>query len=91
VQGVRRPRENLRLQTWVRNWKTVVAGVRRVERLQHSDVVEGLLQGVHASFFLEELRVVRKLRKDRPSNLRKDCIEELWLKFSSRCCKFARR
>jgi hypothetical protein len=43
--------------------------VRRVEELQHLDVVEGLSQGVHARVFLKDLKVVGKAQEDRPSIL----------------------
>jgi hypothetical protein len=39
--------------------------VRRVEGLQHLDVVEGLPQGVRARDFLKDLEVVEKLRRDK--------------------------
>jgi hypothetical protein len=44
---------------------------------------------VQGSFFLKDLKVVGKLRKDRSLNSSKDCTEKLWLKYSSRRCKFA--
>jgi hypothetical protein len=38
----------LEVATLSEGWKTVAAGVCRVEGLQHSDVIEGLPQGVRA-------------------------------------------
>ena len=48
VQGVRRLDEVSDLRFWAKCWKTTVAGVCRVERIQHLDVVEDLPQGVCA-------------------------------------------
>jgi hypothetical protein len=65
--------------------------VRRVEGLQHLDVVEGLPQGVRARVFSEGLEVVGKLRKDRPSNLLKDSAGKLCLEVGKKRRKFACR
>jgi hypothetical protein len=48
VQGVRRLGKSLRVTNLSEHRRTVAAGVRRVEELQHLDVVEGLPQGVRA-------------------------------------------
>jgi hypothetical protein len=58
---------------------TAAAGVRRVKILQHGDVVKDFPQGVHARSCLENLKVVRKLKRNRPLNsLRGECRELPW-------------
>jgi hypothetical protein len=49
--------------------------VRRVERLQHLDKVEDFPQGVRAKVPSKDLRIVRKLRRSRPSNSSKDKVQ----------------
>jgi hypothetical protein len=46
VQGVHRPGKSLRVANLSEVSRTAAAGVHRVRRLQHLDVVEGLPQGV---------------------------------------------
>jgi hypothetical protein len=64
--------------------------VRRVERIQHLEVVECLPQGVRARF-VEGFRVVRISGRIKPSNLLKDNVEKLCLEELSRHRKFTRR
>jgi hypothetical protein len=52
--------------------------VRKVEGLQHLDVVEDLPQEVRAGrFYFGRQKAVEKLRKDRPSSLSKNGIDKL--------------
>jgi hypothetical protein len=48
----------------VKHLETAAANVHRVERIQHLEVVECLLQGVRARFS-ERFKVGKKLRKDK--------------------------
>ena len=65
--------------------------MRRVEELQHSDVIEGLPQGVHAKSFPRGFgSAEEKLRKDRPLSLWKNSEDKLCLedwKEASQVCK----
>ena len=59
MQGMCRLDKDSELRFWAKEIKTAAAGVRRVERLQHLEVVEELPQGVHVGVFLKT-RVVEK-------------------------------
>jgi hypothetical protein len=68
VQGVRRPRESLRVVNLSKELKTIAAGVRRVKRLQHSVRLKGCRKEcVQRVLFSKRLsNCGKKLRKDRP-------------------------
>jgi hypothetical protein len=74
--------------TRVKDFRIVVAGVRRVGGLQQLDVVEGLLQGVHAKVFLKDLKVMEKSERIRPSNPSKGSTGRLYLEDLRRYHKF---
>jgi hypothetical protein len=56
VQGVRRLTKSQSCDSEQREIKTAAAGVRRVKRLQHLEVVEDLPQGVRARSSQKDLR-----------------------------------
>jgi hypothetical protein len=74
----------------VKHLEIVAADVRRVERIQHLEVVECLPQGVRARF-VEGFRVVRSSGRIRPSKLLKDSVGKLCLEICRRRRKFSCR
>jgi hypothetical protein len=60
----------------VKHRRTAAAGVRRVEGIQHLEVSESCRKECVQEFSLR-LRVVRKLRKDRPSNSAEELCREV--------------
>jgi hypothetical protein len=65
--------------------------VRRVKRLQHLNIVEGLSTRSACKRLSEDLRVMKNLRKDRVFEFIEGLREELRLKYSNKHCKVARR